>query len=191
MSNDSQEDLLGTIDLSAPQVTYANFGSRLGGTIIDGLIISVLVLPLSYFNIIEWKSPVLYVIVSILSMAYKPTLEYLYGATIGKKAVKIKVVNYSFGRADLTAILLRNSIALIIAIISIVLTVSMFSMPGFQEVRGYMDYIKFMAIARQGSGFQWISWTYYVVDLIIFFTDKSNRTLHDRIGSTYVINVVE
>ncbi len=191
MSNDTYNYTNDLLDSNPPQVTYAQFWDRVGATIIDSLLISVLVLPISYFNYTDWKSPLLAVVMSILSMAYKPLMEFQLGATVGKRALKIKIVNYLYEKATLTEVLLRNTPLLAISAISLVLSLSLFSMPGFEDVDTYMEYATFVAQNQPVSWVHWISYLYYIADLVTYFAGDKKRTLHDLIGKTYAIKVLD
>jgi uncharacterized RDD family membrane protein YckC len=184
MDTNPEKNLL---DVDVPKITYGTFWPRLGAVLIDGLVVSPLVLPLSYYNMIQWKSPALYVLVSLLGLAYKPFCEFMYGATIGKKAVKLKVVNLQYGKANLTEVLGRNIFNLATGLISIFLTLSVFTMAGFEEIHGFMEYSNFISQQQTLNWFGRLSGIHYIVDVIFLWTDDKKRTLHDRIGRTYVI----
>ncbi|HYC87298.1 MAG TPA: RDD family protein, partial [Chryseosolibacter sp.] len=104
-------------------VQYAGFGVRLGAMIIDSLIIGVVTLAATYYNIFTAKSTLLLIIVTLVSTAYKPLMEYFFGATVGKMALRLKVVNTQLDRADFSEIFLRNIFNIIPSLITLVLTV--------------------------------------------------------------------
>ncbi|MBK8392708.1 MAG: RDD family protein [Saprospiraceae bacterium] len=46
-------------------------------------------------------------VIGILLMCYKPFMEFQYGATLGKMAVKLKVVNLDFEKITLSQSIIR------------------------------------------------------------------------------------
>ena len=82
-------------------IVFAKFWARFGAMLIDGLVVIAIVLPATYFNVIQWKSPWIYIVTSLLTIIYKPFMEYEYGATLGKMAVGIKVVGHQFQKVTL------------------------------------------------------------------------------------------
>jgi uncharacterized RDD family membrane protein YckC len=74
-------------------ITYGGFWIRTGALFVDGIIIGVLVLSLMYFNATQWKSVPVLILLSFMSVAYKPFCEFKYGATVGKMACNLGVVN--------------------------------------------------------------------------------------------------
>ena len=124
---------------------------------------------------------------SIAGTAYKPFCEYEYGATLGKMALKLKVVNQQFEKANLQEVLLRNVFQIVLTLVGLVTTVIFFNSPEFQEITGFMEYSTKLN-ANQGS--MWVNWVVYIlyiVDVIYLLSDKQKRSLHDRIGNTYVV----
>jgi len=77
-------------------IRFANFGSRFGASLIDGIILAAIIFPVTYFNVTSWKIPYLFILTSLLEIVYKPFLEYRYGATLGKMAAGIQVLGHQF-----------------------------------------------------------------------------------------------
>ena len=76
-------------------VEYAGFWIRVGASLIDFLVL-LPVVGLSIFNMMSIKSMSLMLVLTIAGAIYKPYFEWKKGATIGKSAVGIKVVNMNF-----------------------------------------------------------------------------------------------
>lgn len=176
-------------DIELPQITYGGFWARFFASLIDGLILIPFVFPLTYYNMVSWKSPAVYLLISIVGLAYKPFCEFMYGATIGKKALNLKVVNQAYEKPSLVEILLRNIFNFIAGIVSLIFTLTLFSMPGFEQVANFTDYITFTAKMKSVNSINQFSGLHYVVDVVFLLIDPMKRTLHDRIGKTYVIKV--
>ena len=169
------------------QVIYGGFWPRVGALLLDTVILLPVIFPLTLFNITQWKSSILLVLVTLAAVSYKPFCEYKYGATLGKMALKLKVVNLEFNKANSTEILLRNIFHIVPPLFSLMLTLSLYAKPEFGEVRSFADYTSF---SRQSTGLTFYNFfitILYLVDVVFLLTDRQNRTLHDRIGKTYVI----
>ena len=82
------------------QVNYAGFWERFGALFLDGLILTPLTI-VNLYNHTHWKSIGVLIIVSVVVLIYKPLLEYLYGATPGKKALSIIVCNAAYEKPNL------------------------------------------------------------------------------------------
>jgi uncharacterized RDD family membrane protein YckC len=169
------------------EITYGGFWIRAGALILDGLIMGVVVLSLMYFNVTQWKSVPLLIVLSLLGFAYKPFCEFKYGATIGKMACDLVVVNYEFQKANLTEILLRNIFGIAVGIISLIFTITMYNSPEFQEVTGFMEYSVLLSQMKELNWINYFNYGIFIVEIILLLSDKQKRSLHDRIGNTYVI----
>src|SRR5690242_1599640 len=89
-------------------VVYGGFWIRFGAIIIDGIILSPVAFGLLYFNATMWKSMPILILGSLVQIAYKPFCEIYYGATLGKMALKLKVVNYEYNSINTVEGLGRN-----------------------------------------------------------------------------------
>ena len=168
---------------------YAGFWPRLGALIIDGIILAPLSYGLTYLNVTIWKGSLIMILVSLVTMAYKPVMEHLYGATLGKMSLNLKVTNLELGKASLNEILLRNIFHITPSLITLIFMIGVYQDPGFQSVSGYGDYSTFV------GGFTMIQYVnilmggLVIADAIVMLADKRNRAWHDKIAGTYVIEV--
>ena len=177
---------LGTPDRST--VKYGGFWQRFGAVFIDGLILAPVTFGLTYFNITSWKSSLLLIVVSLLGIAYKPVMEIMYGASLGKMALKLKVTNLEFEKADVGQILLRNIFHIVPQLITLAFTVSLYMDPEFESVTGFME---FSLLTQKYSMLQFANFAsgaLTIVDVIMLISDQQKRTLHDRIGGTLVVD---
>jgi uncharacterized RDD family membrane protein YckC len=168
-------------------VIYGSFWPRLWASLLDGLIVGCFSVPISTYNSGGWKSIPVLILVSLVSIAYKPFCEYRFGATAGKMALKLKVVNLHLQRATLQEVLLRNLFHFVPVLFSFGLSLSIYLKPEFEQINNFRDY---SVLAAQASGKYYVytvSLVLPIVDLIFLLTDKRCRTLHDRIGKTFVI----
>ncbi len=168
-------------------VVYATFWQRLGALIIDGLILSVIIFPLSYYNEITWKSIIFLLAITILTVAYKPFCEYRYGATIGKMALRIGVINTAYQLPSLQQALLRDIFQIIFSVVSLFITILMFCNPQFAGATTLSAVATLRSRIASTSLFTFILGIVYLADGICLLTDAQRRSLHDRMGATYVI----
>ena len=180
----STPDLL--VDLEERVEVYATFWQRLFALFIDWVVLFAASVFQRYNN---WggQIPSVFIIISLITLAYKPVLEYLYGATVGKMAVKIKVVNKHFQRPSISNILLRNifnigyRLFIMISWFLVFYREDLSDSPFLQDMGTSLSYFN-----EQG-------WSNYVllficiVEIICLLTDDQKRSLHDRIGETLVV----
>jgi uncharacterized RDD family membrane protein YckC len=172
-----------------PSITYGGFWQRFGALIIDGMIFWPITLGLTYFNI-TWKSSVVLIMVSLVGLGYKPFMEYVYGATWGKMAMKLVVKNRDFEKAELGDILLRNIFHIVPLVIQLFFTVRLYSDPSFESVSGWSEYSAYIASASLLTYVNFAGGFIQIVDAIVLITDKQKKSLHDKIAGTFVIQEV-
>ena len=181
-----QESLLN--DFEQPSYTYVGFWPRFGALFLDGILITV-------FNLVtDWMMPeknnlVLIVLFGSVPLFYHLILEYHYGATVGKMALGIRIVSYELKPPTFQHIFLRNLIYLVIQAGGIAIEIQ--TMYGNSESQldmfsSPMDLFStpavVMALVLAVSVF-----VIYLIELIFLLTDEKYRSLHDRIGKTYVV----
>lgn len=168
-------------------VQYGSFWQRFGALIIDGIILSPISVGLTYLNITTWKSSLILVLITIAGLSYKPFMEFTYGATWGKMALKLTVTNLTFEKASLGEILLRNIFHIVPPLIALIFTISMYNNPDFDSVSGFGEFTLF---SKQYPVLQYINYAaglIGIIDGIMLITDQQKRSLHDRIAGTLVI----
>ena len=123
------------------QIIYGSFWPRLWALMLDGLIFIPLYIVV-FFNMLDWKSIPLMIVISIIPIIYKPYWEFRYGTTIGKKAMKLRVTNINYERPNLQEVLLRNIFYITFGILNIIFSVLIFSMPEFADITEFLEYGK-------------------------------------------------
>ena len=149
------------------------FLKRFVATFIDGLIISpiVLVLYFSGINLYNEKTIGAYIILNSISYLYSILLPVFFGGTVGKLLLKIKIVNSEGNNISFIQSTLRWSPYLLSFIVMIVLAIItkqgvLFSILGFiSKVLNYFT----------------------LIEAVVLLVNKSNRTIHDYLANTYVI----
>jgi len=183
MDNQPQ-DLLDQFEDEA--VEYAGFWQRFLALIVDGLVL----LPIGILeNYIRSESgvPQLILVSSLIGLAYKPFMEFKYGATLGKMALKIVVVNKQHQSPSLSNVLLRNIFDIGERLVYLALAVFSF---GAAELTTRGRFAPFASIEDGLTVYSWLSFLpaiIVIVEIIFLLTDDRRRALHDRIGQTFVI----
>ena len=169
-------------------VRFAKFGPRLGAFMIDGIITLLILAPITYFNVIQWKIPVVFILTSLFTICYKPFLEYRYGATLGKMAVGLKVVGYQYQRVTLKEELRRVSFYLVPSVIQQIMTLKIYFTDELKSIRNFQEYNNY--ITGSNPSLVWLNVIVFllvVADVIAVLTNEQNRSLHDLYAGTYVI----
>jgi len=172
-------------------IRYSTFGDRLGASLIDGLIMIAVTLPLTYFNIESWKIPFLYILIALFTVMYKPFLEYRYGATWGKMLVRLKVVGADFGKVTLKEEMQRVSFYLVPSILQHILTLGVYFSASFKSIKDYNEFNRY--VFTENPSLIWINLIVFVLvvaDVITFFAKRPNRALHDIYAHTFVIEKI-
>ena len=172
------------------QVEYATFWSRAGAYIIDGIIITIVSMVINAINIANFKSFLIYLPVAIITILYKPFMESKYGATFGKMVLNLKVIDQHFTQIDFKQSLARNIILIFPAILFVPIYYLAFSNPVLADLTQIVHFAQSLAIEYPiQSWISNLSFVIILVDTIVLLTDKTKfqRSLHDRIGKTYVI----
>src|SRR6187402_2018934 len=121
------------------RIIYGKFWPRTGALLLDGLAMGIPLFIVMYLNI-SWKSLPLLIVTNLIGLVYKPWMEYQYGATLGKMALGLKVVDLNYAHPSPEAILLRNVFGIGSSLWSLILSIIIFLSPEFQDVTGFTEY---------------------------------------------------
>lgn len=166
-------------------IEYAGFWVRLGSTIID-ILVMIPIIVLNYFNQMDYKSIVLMYLLTIISVLYKPLMEWRYGATLGKMANKLKVVSEDLKPISIDQSFGRYIPWLISVVIQTIVATSIFTHPDFLAMDTYEELVKM----SQNNPISIISNVYSIVFILIvgwLLFDPKHQGLHDKIAKTFCI----
>ena len=123
-------------------------------------------------------------LLAFLMIAYKPYFEYKYGGTLGKSALKIKVVNEEFEKIDLQTSIVRNLIYILPGMLDIFNSFFLFNNPEFQMVDSFEAY----AILDEGQdpAGKMLGFLALISALIVLFT-REKQAGHDLLAKTYCV----
>ena len=173
-------------DIESSDVNYSTFWQRFFATIIDGFVLAPFII-IDIFNKTTWKSNSILFASFVITLLYKPFLEGKYGATLGKMAIKLTIVNQEYHKASIDNIIFRNVFDIVNRLLLVILTFITFSSEGFKDVNTLAKYTKF---ANATTGLNWLTYFFSIlalVDAIVLIADNRRQALHDKIGKTLVI----
>ncbi len=168
---------------------YATFWQRTAAVLLDGLIVGLPFAGILYYSFFI-KSLPLFLVCSVIMALYKPLMEGIYGATLGKMIMKIKMVDENFNPISLAQSFGKNAIYLISSILSILTGFEMFQNQDFLEAEGWAEIMLAQKMASEDSAYNIISqgWSF-----LIFFScmallfNLKRQTLHDMIAKTFCV----
>lgn len=180
LDNDSRED-----PARLESVRFAGLGVRIGASLIDSVVMIPL-MGLNYYNIIDYKNLQLALILALISAAYKPFMEYYYGATVGKMAFKIKVVDYQLRAITLEQTLIRYSPWLLSVVINLLSTIYLFRLDEFAEVK---DFFAYGELGNTSPYQKWIQFSIWIAPISAFgiLFNPFRQAVHDQLAKTYCI----
>ena len=171
-------------------IIYGGFWERFGALFLDALILLPITI-LNYYNRLLWQSIPLLIVANLISIVYKPLLEFLYGATPGKKALSLTVVNRAYQKISLPEAILRNIFGIVTALAGFV--VSMYALNGNGNsiyngrIDSSTDMNEIMGTAMLTGLYGLGVFFLYLADAICLAANSKKQSLHDLIANTYVI----
>lgn len=173
-----QEELLDSSYIESQELNYAKSWKRFLALFIDGLVYSLFgkILIFSDYNIF------VDVIDALLVLLYKPTMEYMYGATLGKMVFKIKVVSVDLQNASLKQVILRNLFDIMHQTISLLILATVLD-PETLKLDMDSAFIPGYDAAIHEAFFV----AFVLLDVIVYIFNTKHQALHDIMAKTYVI----
>ena len=173
-------------------VEYSTFWRRVGGALLDGLILLPLSL-LAYFGLMYTRLFYLYYFVPGLVILgfYAIYLVKRNGGTPGKRILDLKIVMLDGTPVTTKAAILRYSVQIVLAALS---TLGL-AMAGFNvtdeefQPLGYMQRIATLSAHAPAwnTVVTWSAQGWYVLSAIVMLCNAKRRAVHDFIAGTVVI----
>ena len=185
MDNNILDDNLLDEPSNFEKVEYAGFWIRAVASFLDSLVF-LPVMWLSNQNTTNFKSIVLAIVISVCQFLYKPLMEGEKGATLGKMACGLIVVDLNYNPISIKRSFLRSAPWFGYFILGIYMTITMYSIPGFENVDSFLGTSDLL----QNSSLITINTIYSLIFTVIVVTvafDERKQGLHDRLGGTFVI----
>jgi uncharacterized RDD family membrane protein YckC len=163
----------------------AGFWIRFGAHIIDSLIFIPIII-LAIWNTHNLKSTVLLVLIHLPGLIYKPFMESFYGATLGKMACGIKVIDDNGKKLHLFDAYARFLPFLLSAGATLASQLILFASPQFQSAESWIE----IAQAQQGNVLQGISHILslaILIDCVFAAFTFRKRALHDMLAESFCV----
>ena len=160
---------------------YRTFVPRFFALIIDGTIVLPLILINTFILASETSRPILYLWLLVMNLTnplYTILMHGFYGQTLGKMAVKVKVVTLSENPITMNHAVMRSLPQIIFSTATLFMSAS--NIAQHQET-GYLNVGSIAGIIT------FISVFWGIADVIVFFSVENFRALHDVIAKTVVI----
>ena len=163
----------------------AGFWIRVGANMIDGLIFIPIGL-LIIWNIFSLKSTIVLILSFLPVFIYKPFMESFFGATLGKMACGIKVIDDNGKKLSLFGAYVRFFPFLIRAGVNLAGQLIMFSSPQFQSATSMMEFAQvqqdnFLAPMRR------ILSIMIIIECIFAAFTFRKRALHDMLAESFCV----
>jgi uncharacterized RDD family membrane protein YckC len=164
---------------------YATFWRRFWAAIADAL----LFWPLGWVDEWVWgatsSTAILvpwYVVYSVSFVAYSIVLHGLYGQTLGKALMGVKVVDLSEGRLSMTQAVLRDSFILVLTAYGLAV--------GLRAVAaGISPYDGAFELGIADWVFVYANLGWFLLELVTMLFNRKRRAIHDFIAGSVVIRL--
>lgn len=163
----------------------AGFWVRLGAYIID-LLIFIPIIVLSFWNLYSLKSIPVLILINIPGLIYKPVMESFCGATLGKMACGIKVIDDKGKKLSIFGAYVRFFPFLLSAGVGLAGQLILYSSELFQTATTMVE----IGQAQQGNYLALLS---NIVNILVLiecivaaFTFRK-RALHDMLAESYCV----
>jgi uncharacterized RDD family membrane protein YckC len=163
----------------------AGFWIRAGAYIID-TVIFIPIMVLAFWNMFRLKSTAVLVLISLPGLVYKPLMESYFGATLGKMACRIKVIDDNGKKLSLAVAYVRFLPFLASAVITLVSQVILFSLPQFESIKSFVELGQ-----AQEKGFLSALGTlvniFIIIECVIAAFTFRKRALHDMLAESFCV----
>jgi uncharacterized RDD family membrane protein YckC len=163
----------------------AGFWIRVGAGLVDGVVL-VPVAIIAIFALIHTKSLAPYIVLSIPLLMYKPFMENYYGATLGKMACGLQVIDKHGKWMNLGVAYLRFLPFLAQAVAAIALIVWVSFTPAFQTVSSWFEFGQLVDRSPGNLINIVMNWVITIDCVTAAFTERK-RAIHDMIAGTYCV----
>ncbi len=189
-------DTLDNEMLNAGEYTprFANFGPRLGAALLDFLCLLPLAGASTYFTMFSPNFTGV-LVVTLVSLFYKPVLEKMYGATLGKMMLKLKVVAKEGEPINWSQAWMRYLPWIVVNVFNLYMLQQVFAIPGMEDVSGFMEYSQIIAEYQMEGGMspvltilQSLLGFLPVISALFMLGNNRRQSAHDILAETYVIH---
>ena len=123
-----------------------------------------------------------------LMIAYKPFMEFKYGATVGKMALKIKIMTIDKQGITFTQSLIRSLPWLLSGAISTYTTFALMTHDAYMQTEGILE-ISQIQQEVSPMAIQFLFTILFLATVITVAFDGKKRGLHDMLAKTFCFKV--
>jgi len=166
----------------------AGFWIRVLAFLIDGLVFSP-VIALFFINLLQVKSLLLLFCIQLPWLIYKPFMEAFYGATLGKMALKIRVIDADGNNLTLSEAYIRSFLPILAPVVlSFAALFSLFLTPGFERVSSLEELEELMTLGHPLYSFldDIATWVVLIDVVVVAFT-RRKRAIHDMMAFSFCV----
>jgi len=167
----------------------AGFWIRVLATLIDVLVLSP-VGALSFINLFYMKSLLLLFVLQLPWLLYKPLMEAFYGATLGKMALKIRVIDADGNNLTLSEAYIRSFLPILTpVVVSFAALLSLFLNPGFERASSLEEIFELMTTPGNplysflGGIAGWV----VPIDLVGVAFNRRKLSIHDMMAGSFCV----
>ena len=174
-----------------PEFVYADLKYRIGAAIIDSIVLIPINLLIQY-DIIYVKKLNIMIVGTILALLYKPLMEGLNnGRTIGKRMMKLQVVDNNLQGVSVSQAFLRSCFVLMFGLGMLLAQYLLFQSAEFLSITDPEAFLKFIQNATILNRISLVNYLVLFVDAVFLITNLQRLSLHDLIANTVVIRKVK
>lgn len=175
--------------LEEQTVEYASFGIRILARVLDEVVYS-LISVLIFFNIMEFKSIEILLLLAFIRHLYKPLMEYQFGSTFGKMICKIKVVDESYQKISFNQTMIRWVHHFPFAILATLGYIEILDRLKDINFESFIEFNKWLLeYAAPSELLQYAQMLVFTFAMFVAFDSQTRRGMHDRLAKTFVIKV--
>jgi len=164
---------------------FATLGIRLAAAFID-VLIYLPVAAFGVYNLVTYKSFGLDLLVTLFPLIYKPLMEWKYGATLGKMAVKVKVISTTSSNISLDQALARFTPFFLYLGVVAMSNYHLFTNSAFAEATN-LEAVAELQQKSQFTGVSSFASFVMIFSILYIITNRFNQGLHDKLARTYCI----
>ncbi len=162
----------------------AGFWVRFGASLLDSLFLIPLT-AIGFLSFVYAKDFYLYAFLTLVTFIYKPVMEGVWGATLGKMVCKLKVTDVEFKKLSFSKAFIRSIPWLFASLSGLLEQYPLFSLDDFVNADGYLETLVVQSREKPRS----IVYVFQVVLLLsgLFISLKPRRGLHDYIAGSICV----
>jgi uncharacterized RDD family membrane protein YckC len=172
-----------------PKIEYGGVWPRFKAAFLDGLV-TLPIGGLMMYNLFMVKSFPLLCFTTLLTILYKPLMEWRFGATVGKMVLQLKVVNEEHELITIDQAFGRSMPWIINHILSLISYFYLFQTTDFLAMTSFSN----MDALTLSTPIETTSSIYFYIFLIMvgsLIYDKRKQGVHDKIAKTVVIKTTK